>query len=237
MSATTYTQNSPRIGLVVTAAGSGSRFGSPEGKQWVPIRGVPMVWAACQRFAAFSQIVRIVVTLPTEQLSLFQSHLPVYANGLPIEAVVGGETRAQSVYNAVSVLTDCDWVLIHDAARPNVPAAVVERVLEAATRHMAVIPGIPVTDTLKRVAQGQVVATLNRDDLVAVQTPQLFHRLVLIQAYEKVSLDNSITDEATLIEKAGYPVFVVSGDPANLKITTQADLNYLAFLHRGDKGT
>jgi 2-C-methyl-D-erythritol 4-phosphate cytidylyltransferase len=102
---------------------------------------------------------------------------------------------------------------------------------------MAVIPGIPVTDTLKRVAQGQVVATLNRDDLVAVQTPQLFHRLVLIQAYEKVSLDNSITDEATLIEKAGYPVFVVSGDPANLKITTQADLNYLAFLHRGDKGT
>jgi 2-C-methyl-D-erythritol 4-phosphate cytidylyltransferase len=189
-----------------------------------------MVWAACQRFAAFSQIVRIVVTLPAAQLSLFQSQLPVYANGLPVEAVAGGQTRAQSVKNAVSRLTDCDWILIHDAARPNVSGELIARVLEGGTRYLAVIPGIPVTDTLKRVSGDQVVSTVSREDLVAVQTPQLFHRTVLADAYDKIAIDDTVTDEGALVEKAGYPIFVVPGDPANLKITTPSDLDYLRFL-------
>ncbi|HEY1479386.1 MAG TPA: 2-C-methyl-D-erythritol 4-phosphate cytidylyltransferase, partial [Gaiellales bacterium] len=139
-------------------------------------------------------------------------------------AVAGGATRAASVSLGLAALPDsARFVLVHDAARPLISAAVVGRVVSAlAAGADAVIPGVAVADTIKRVAGGVVVETLRRDDLVAVQTPQGFRRDVLVEALAGEHGD--ATDCATLAERAGRTVTVVEGDLGNYKITTPADL-------------
>jgi 2-C-methyl-D-erythritol 4-phosphate cytidylyltransferase len=139
-------------------------------------------------------------------------------------AVAGGATRAASVAAGLAALPDtAAYVLVHDAARPLVTNEVIDRVLAAlAGGAEAAIPGVPVIDTVKRVADGVVVETLRRDDLVAVQTPQGFRRDVLSEAL--AGDHEGATDCASLAERAGHRVAVVEGDPGNYKITTPADL-------------
>jgi len=117
-----------------------------------------------------------------------------------------------------------DAVLVHDAARPLATAELVDSVLAGLVDADGAIPGVPVTDTVKRVAQGRVEGTLDRSSLVAVQTPQAFRAESLRAAYAGASDLGSATDCASLLEQAGLPVAVVDGDPRNLKVTTAADL-------------
>ena len=137
--------------------------------------------------------------------------------------VAGGATRSASVRCGLDALPeDCDIVIVHDAARPLASPELFVAVLEAvAAGADAAIPGVAVTDTIKRVADGQVVGTIDRDDLVAVQTPQAF-RLGALRAAHAGGPE--ATDDAALVELAGGHVVVVPGDPANLKITTKEDL-------------
>jgi 2-C-methyl-D-erythritol 4-phosphate cytidylyltransferase len=145
--------------------------------------------------------------------------------GKVADAVAGGATRAHSVAAGLArVPEEAGVVLVHDAARPLATAEMIDRVLAGLVDADGAIPGVPVADTVKRVAQGRVEATLDRSSLVAVQTPQAFRADSLRAAYAGASDLGSATDCASVLEQAGLPVAVVDGDPRNIKVTTASDL-------------
>jgi 2-C-methyl-D-erythritol 4-phosphate cytidylyltransferase len=201
---------------VIPAAGAGLRLGGGVPKAWRPLHGRPMVAHAVDLLATVCDIV--VVAAP-----------PGFAvdGALAVEGalvVEGGATRTASVRAALAVLgPDVGWVLVHDAARPSTPTAVAARVLGALQAgEQAVVPVLPVTDTIKQVdGGGYVVATPDRAMLRAVQTPQGFERALLDRAY---ALGVDATDDAALVETLGVRVATVDGDPAAAKITTPDDL-------------
>lgn len=201
-----------RFGVILVAAGSGERFGRP--KAHVELGGLSLLERSARAFADFPARVAVL-------------RQPATLEGWTV--VTGGARRRDSVANGLAALPDdVEIVLVHDAARPLVPADVVERVVEAARRHGCVIPAIPIPDTIKRVTGDRVVETLDRSTLVAVQTPQAFHRDLLGRALE--SFADDATDEAGLVERLNEPVHVVAGDPRNIKITHPADLAVAAAL-------
>ncbi len=174
--------------------------------------------------AAHPAVAHIVIAAPVDQVASIGQALP--ACPAEVQVVAGGATRQASVAAALRAApNDCDIVLVHDAARPLVPLDLIARVIDAvAAGAPAVVPGLPVPDTIKRVdAQGVVLETLPRAQLRAVQTPQGFRRDVL-QAAHTGAVDGEATDDAALVEGMGHPVLVVPGDPRAAKITVPADL-------------
>jgi 2-C-methyl-D-erythritol 4-phosphate cytidylyltransferase len=209
---------------VVVAGGSGERFGAP--KQFALLGGRPVLeWsvAACRPSCA-----HVVLVLPAGHAALSQPHPPYGADVV----VSGGATRAESVRAGLAAVDgDADVVVVHDAARPLAPPALFAAVIAALDAGVAgAICALPVSDTLKRtdrpLADGAtpvVVATVDRDELVAVQTPQAFVASVLRRAH---AAGTDATDDAALVEALGEKVAVVRGDPANVKLTTPADLAF-----------
>ena len=201
---------------IVVAAGGGRRFGAA--KQFLPLGPRRLVDHAVAAAAAACD--QVVVVLPAD----------TSWDGAPVTAAVpGGATRAESVRAGLAALgRDVDVVVVHDAARPlATPAlfhAVIDAVLDGAD---AAVPGVPIVDTIKRVDGDHVVATVSRDDLVAVQTPQAFRAKALRAAHAD---GRDATDDAALLEAVGGTVVVVAGDPRNLKVTTVADLIVAATL-------
>jgi 2-C-methyl-D-erythritol 4-phosphate cytidylyltransferase len=209
------------VGVVLVAAGAGVRFGSP--KAGVLLSGVPLVERAARAFAGFPD--RVVV-LRREEFGAYA--LPGWRE------VEGGARRRDSVARGVEALgPGTALVLVHDAARPLVPAEVVSRVLRAARETGAAIPVLPLHDTVKQVEGGRVRRTLDRRLLAAVQTPQGFRTDLLRRALLRD--DEEATDDAALVEALGAPVAAVPGDPRCLKITTPLDLLFAeALLADGD---
>ena len=187
--------------MILVAAGSGERFGRP--KALVELGGLSLLERSARAFSEFPARVAVL-------------REPATLDGWTV--VMGGARRRDSVANGLAALPDdVEIVLVHDAARPLVSAELIARVVAAAAQHRCVIPGIPVTDTIKRVDGTAVIETLDRSRLVAVQTPQAFDRAMLEQALD--AFPDDATDEARLVERLGEPVHVVAGDPRNLKIT------------------
>lgn len=221
-----------RAVAVLTAAGSGTRLGHGTPKALVPLGGVPLVVRAARGLVASGVVRRLVVTAPAGAVDDVRAALA--SAGAPVEVVPGGATRQASVAAALARLADepdGTVVLVHDAARPLVPAGVVRRVADAvAAGHPAVVPALPVHDTLKQVTpDGTVVATVDRAALRAVQTPQGFTLGVLRAAHDAAAHrahaeETAATDDAGLVEALGRPVLVVDGDPDAMKITTPRDL-------------
>ena len=202
------------VAAVVVAGGRGVRFGGP--KQFARLAGRTV--AAASVAAARSVAQRVVLVVPDDYAG----------DGEGADAVVtGGDSRSASVRAGLAACGDADVVVVHDAARPAARPDLFRRVVDALVDGVdGAIPGLPVTDTVKRVdARGaDVVATISRDDLVTVQTPQAFRRVALEAAHAGAS---DATDDAGLVEAAGGRVVVVSGDPGNVKITAPADLERL----------
>ncbi len=204
------------VWAVVVAAGSGSRFGAQ--KQFASIGGRPMVaWSVV---SARSVADGVVVVLPEADPGLHGDVDRLHGADL---GVPGGATRAASVRSGLhAVPEDADVVVVHDGARPLASPALFRAVVDAVSAGAdAVVPGLAVTDTLKRVVDGDVVDTVARDGLVGVQTPQAFRAEVLRRAHDG---EPDATDDAALVEAVGATVRVVPGDPRNLKVTTPADL-------------
>lgn len=214
-----------RIGAIVVAAGGSRRMGGVD-KLWLPLAGRPLLEHTVGALAAVDEVTRLAVVASPEGLR----HLAERRATRPWSAidllVEGGAERADSVYAGLCALGDCELVLIHDGARPLVTAALVRMGLEAARRHGAAIPALPVSDTIKAVdAQGRIVATPDRSTLRAVQTPQVFRYELLRRAYEEAGPARAAcTDDAMLLERLGLPVYTFPGDPHNLKVSTPADL-------------
>jgi len=208
--------------VVITAAGSGERLGAGIPKAFVELAGRAMLEWAVEGVFATDVVDRVVVAVPDDRVDDAQTLL-----GGRVDVVAGGSERPQTVLNALAALAavDPEYVLIHDAARPLTPPTAIQRVIDALRAgSRAVIPVLPVSDTIKAVdANGVVLGTPERSGLRAVQTPQGFETGLLRRAYERAS-DLEVTDDASLLERMGVPVQTVAGDPLAFKITTPLDL-------------
>lgn len=222
---------------VLTAAGSGSRLGCEVPKALVELSGRPLVWWAARGLRA-GGVGTIVVTAPAASLDEFREGIADIGG---VEVVAGSDrSRQASVALGLAALgqrNEGDVVLVHDAARPLTPAQVTARVIDAVRAGAsAVIPVLPVTDTLKSVdASGVVTGTPRRADMVAVQTPQGFRWDVLTRAHEagaSLGADEAVaaTDDAGLVEAIGAVVHTVAGDERSLKVTRPLDLSLAQLL-------
>jgi 2-C-methyl-D-erythritol 4-phosphate cytidylyltransferase len=224
----------PRHYAIVPAAGSGSRFGSEKPKQYLDLLGRPLIYHTLAALTACPDIERVWVVLAPDD-----PWWPQYdwsGLGHKLETVrCGGATRAESVTNglqaAAMVAADDDWILVHDAARPCLSAAMLERLFtELADDPVGGILAVPVADTVKRAdAEQRVAATEPRDGLWQAQTPQMFR---YGQLQKSLKNEISVTDEAGAIEAAGLKPKLVRGDSTNLKVTWPADLALAAMILR-----
>ncbi|WP_285135976.1 2-C-methyl-D-erythritol 4-phosphate cytidylyltransferase [Microbacterium sp. lyk4-40-TSB-66] len=216
----------PRFAVVVVAAGSGTRLRGGGPKAFVALDDRSILHHAL-RGVFQARPVQVVIVVPAGLEATASDIARDAAEGdpLPVAIVAGGTTRQESVAAGLAVLHDgVDTVLIHDAARALAPAAVFERVIaRVGAGALAVIPAVPVVDTIKRVdADGRVVAAVDRSELAAAQTPQAFRVGILRAALRGVDADH--TDDAALVAAAGHDVVVVDGDAVAFKITTTSDL-------------
>jgi len=207
--------------LIVTAAGSGSRFGG-QNKCLATLDGTTVLQKSLDAFLGVDWT-RIIVTTSESSLDAYREVLTGYPE--TVRVVVGGKTRFESVKLAIEACGETTGtVLVHDAARPFVSKALIERVLAASSEFKAVIPGVPVVDTIKVVnSQMEVLETPARESLRAIQTPQRFDLEALTRCYEQ-AYNDEITDEAMLMELNGHLVTVIDGELSNRKITYFTDL-------------
>jgi 2-C-methyl-D-erythritol 4-phosphate cytidylyltransferase len=214
------------VGVIIVAAGSGSRTGSKELKQFRWVAGKPMLLHSIQTFQARADVAMVVCVLPREYVGdpppwIFQSD----ADRLLLS--VGGRERSESVANGLEDLpTECEIVVIHDAARPLITNETIGRVIDEARQGNGAVAAVPVVDTLKRVdSDGKIVETVDRFELWRAQTPQAFPRKVIERAHREAREADRITatDDAALCEQIGLPVVVVRGSERAHKITDEND--------------
>jgi len=221
------------VGAVIVAAGAGRRFGEGGGvrKQYRLLRGSPVLAWSIAPFLNNPRIGPVVVVLPSEDAS----SPPDWLRHARVHCVAGGAERGDSVRNGLAALPPrVRAVLIHDGARPLTAPVLIDSILDALAAGVAVIPGIPIDETLKEVApDGTVLATVDRGRYWRVQTPQAFPRDALEAVHERARGEGfQATDDAALFERYGIPVRIVRGDPQNLKVTTPHDLEVAGFLAR-----
>ena len=216
------------VWAVLAAAGRGQRLGGRRPKAFAKLRDRPLLAESLERLEASGWIDAIVIVAPRgwEEPSILVAE--ELACTKVVACATGGETRAESVRAGVAeVAEEADVIVVHDAARPLLPEEVIERVLRALNEGWdGAVPGLPLADTVKRVHGGQVVETLPREELVAVQTPQAFLAPVLRDALAGELA--GATDCAALVEARGGRVTVVPGDQRLLKVTDQADLELIS---------
>jgi 2-C-methyl-D-erythritol 4-phosphate cytidylyltransferase/2-C-methyl-D-erythritol 2,4-cyclodiphosphate synthase len=216
------------IGVVLPAAGFGSRMGTATPKQFLELAGEPVLFRTLRVFLQHPSINVVAVVLPADHLKPARKQIlhsfPDHLQQLVF--TTGGTTRQQSVRNGLNALpADITGILVHDGARPMLISAVIDRCIEGINSHGAVIAAIPVKDTLKEVYKTTVIRTVDRSLLWQAQTPQAMQRELLEQAFAHATATGfSGTDEASLLEHAGIPVYVVQGSEQNIKITRPEDL-------------
>ncbi len=222
------------VAAVIPAAGVGLRLGGVGGTS-VPkaLRLLGGRSLLVHSVAALSPFVdEIVVAAPAEHVGLVGDQVASCA--VPVEVVAGGATRQDSVLRALEVVgSSVEFVLVHDAARPLSPAEVTERVVGALhSGAAAVVPALPVADSLRQVDTGGHSKHVDRSTLRAVQTPQGFRKDILVEAHRRAA-DSDATDDATLVERTGVPVTLVAGDHLAFKITNPVDLLLAEILLSG----
>jgi 2-C-methyl-D-erythritol 4-phosphate cytidylyltransferase len=215
-----------KFAVILPAAGRSSRFKDPTYKKQYAILGGRAVWLyAAERFLNRDDVIQTILVISPEDREYFNFKFASNVAILGIEVVHGGAERSDSVENALArVKPQADFVCVHDAARPCLVDVWVDRVFEVAERTGAAIFAIPVAGTLKRVGPDQVIQeTVSREHVWEAQTPQVFRRELLLEAYAQRK-GFQATDEAQLVERLGHKVTVVPGSPINLKIATKEDL-------------
>lgn len=208
--------------VIIAAGGSGVRFGAAVPKQFAMLGGRPVLWHTLKAFYNFEPGALMVVSMHADSIGYWNQLMAKFPDTPPHEVIPGGKTRFHSVKNALAVCPDQGLILVHDAVRPHVSSELINRIVRAANKTGAVIPVTEVTDTLRRISRSGT-EVVNRNEYVRVQTPQGFHATTLKQAYRQ-RFHKSFTDDASVVEKAGFPVSFVEGEESNIKITKQEDL-------------
>jgi 2-C-methyl-D-erythritol 4-phosphate cytidylyltransferase len=212
----------PKVGAIIAAAGESRRMDGVD-KVFAPLAGKPVISYVLDAFEECESISQIVVVVSENNVAKCRELIAKEKLSKPIEVCVGGKRRQDSVAVGLAKLDKCDWVVIHDGARPLVTRELIERGLEAAEETGAAVAAVPVTDTIKMAGDDRIVRqTPPRQNLWAVQTPQVFRVDVISKAYQKAK--GEVTDDASLVEKLGYKVKLYMGAYDNIKITTTNDM-------------
>ena len=234
-----------RVAVILPAAGLGTRMGKGSAektgtsrKQFMLLEGSPILLHTVRKFAASDRVSELVVAVRAEDLEWVGAMLAGELNGRKLRVVEGGNSRQESVENALRSLgPETDLVAVHDAVRPFIDIETIHRAFDEAAETGAAIVGLAAVDTVKQVSRGngktRVRSTLQRDNLVLAQTPQVFRFELLERAYEAARRDGFIgTDESSLVERLDVEVAVVAGTDRNIKITRPADMELARlFLH------
>ena len=211
---------------VILAAGLGKRMQAGHNKQFIEICGQSVLTHTLTIFAQIPEIAKIVLVVRAGEEDTCRNMIPEIAESKTVLAI-GGKERQDSVHNGIRAITwECEYILIHDGARPLVTEEVIRRTLLAAQNSGAAICAVPVKDTIKQAdSDGNVLATIPRESLWAVQTPQVFRADLIRRAYENAYVHNHYgTDDASLVEYLGEEIKIVTGDYENIKITTPEDI-------------
>ena len=207
--------------IIIVAGGKGLRMGGDVPKQFMPIGGVPVLMRTLQRFREYSDALRIILVLPHEQQDYWRTLCQEHHFDVPYQLADGGETRFHSVQNGLKLIPDDEQgvVGVHDGVRPFVSVDVIARCYDAARTHGAIIPVMPVVETLRHVEKGNVY----RADYRLVQTPQTFS-IQLLKEANRQPYRESFTDDASVVEAYGHAVTMVEGNRENIKLTTPFDM-------------
>ncbi|HXA78242.1 MAG TPA: 2-C-methyl-D-erythritol 4-phosphate cytidylyltransferase [Candidatus Acidoferrales bacterium] len=227
-----------RIAAIVPAAGLGTRMGADQPKQFLELDGLPLIIFTLRRLSTCPAITDFLIATRADDVVSLQDKVAKAALGRPARVVHGGDTRQQSVANALAqVDPSTEIVLVHDAVRPFVTREQIERLIAEARSRGAAILGIPAIDTVKEVKRASlpedvalISATIPRERIVLAQTPQAFSYELLRDAFGKAQEDGATaSDEAALVERFGHDVFVVLGSERNIKITRPSDMDLARF--------
>lgn len=221
-----------KVGVVIVAAGRGTRMGTAESKQFLPIGGKPILFHTLEAFQRMACVDHIVVVVGEQDVDRCRTAASQHAWTKITDVVSGGAERQHSVYKGLLCLEpDTEWVMVHDGVRPFVTESEVLDCLQAARQSGAAVLAVPVKDTIKQVdADGFIVATPDRNGLWAIQTPQIFRLAELKEAHEAAMRDGFLgTDDAMLVERMGKRVRIAKGRYTNIKITTPEDLAWANY--------
>lgn len=219
-----------RVGVIVAAAGLGARLGRGS-KALLELNGRTLLRRAVERCSELAEVDEVVLAVPPAQQDFACREAMRTGTSKPVTVVAGGDTRQESVRLGLGALGGCEWVLVHDAARPLASAELFRRVLSATRVRGAAVPALTPQDAVKRVEGGQLGESLDRSGLRLVQTPQGFARATLERAHVQAAASGlSADDDAQLVRAVGQEVAVVPGEVSNLKLTTEEDLVLLQAL-------
>lgn len=216
-----------KVSAIIPAAGQGTRMGSSIPKQFLLLRGKPILHHTLRAFETSGQVDSVTLVVPEKDFDNAKKEWSKDFNDIVKNIVIGGKERQDSVYNGFRAIdADTDVVIVHDGVRPFVSADMIQRAIEAAERYGAVITAIPVSDTVKQSDdEGFVARTVERNGLWRIQTPQAFQYGVLAEAFQKAVKDSYYgTDEGSLLEYAGKKIKIIEGSEMNIKITRKEDL-------------
>ena len=224
--------------VIIPAAGQGKRMKAGKNKQFIELNEIPIIIHTLRVFEEHAQCSGIILVINEAEKADFQLLIETYRIEKLKQLVFGGKERQDSVYNGVKAVKDEELVLVHDGARPFITQESIEHLVAKTVETGAAILAVPVKDTIKKVKEEIVTETVERAALWSVQTPQAFQLKLLLEAHEKARNEGYLgTDDASLLERVGQPVSIVTGDYTNIKITTPEDL-YIAeaiLTRNGDK--
>lgn len=217
-----------RTFAIIVAGGKGLRMGGDVPKQFLPIGGKPVLMHTIEAFRETLDDVQIVLVLPAEQHDYWQKLCKDYNFRSPELIATGGETRFHSVKNGLALLPEDDEAVVgvHDGVRPFVSRDTIQRCFSTAAEGKAVVPVVPVVETLRQILPDGTSITKPRNEFRLVQTPQTFPLALLKQAYEQ-PYSETFTDDASVVEAMGKEITMVEGNRENIKLTTPADLKFL----------
>lgn len=213
---------------IIVAGGSGKRMGGPIPKQFMLVKGKPLLCWTIKAFHAFDPAMPIIVVLPEAQVAIWKALCIGHGFLVEHEVVAGGEERFHSTRNGLAVVKGDGVVAVHDGVRPLVSKELIARCFAAAEEHGAAIPVVPITSSV-RLVEGDSSRAIDRTAMRAVQTPQCFQVALLRTAFA-APYDPAFTDEATLVERTGKKVHLVPGEEKNLKVTTPVDIRLAEIL-------
>ena len=220
------------VSAIVLAGGRGKRMGSAQSKQYIDLNGRPILYYTLNRFIDNKNIDKIILVIPEDELEFCQKEVLDKYKLKVDEIALGGKERQDSVYNGLKKAGESDVVLIHDGARPFVSEKIIDDGIRFAKLYGAAAPGVMPKDTIKvKNNKGFSVETPNRNNLVAVQTPQVFNYKMILECHEKVKEKKlEVTDDTMVVELFGNDVYLYDGEYTNIKITTPEDLILARYL-------
>ncbi len=217
-----------RRAMILVAGGSGTRMGAAVPKQFLLVNGKPLLIHTLQTMHGFDVEMELVLALPEQHFSMWRELCTTHHFAIPHTVVAGGETRFDSVKNALNKVSNADLIGVHDGVRPLVSKEVVERCFEAAEQFGSAVPAVPIVQSLRKM-NGKSSIAVNRDEYYSVQTPQCFRADVLKDAYSKAT-HNQFSDDASVVEATGKDIALVEGNIENIKVTSPIDLQLASLL-------